>query len=174
MVINRLVVPTAALLVAALVSESAAQPKRRRARGSAPSAPAAPTMTTSIFDVRQLMDPATRARTGVDKLDEAEVAALNAWFADYAVRLLQYSERRNADAGGGCNPAIETKIDDDFEGWDGDTIFKLANGQIWKQSSYAYTYHYSYRPDVVIYASGGGCKLKVDGVSGEISVERLK
>lgn len=74
----------------------------------------------------------------------------------------------------GCSGAIESQIDGTFEGWSGETIFKLTNGQIWQQSSYAYTYHYAYRPDVVIYSGGGGCKMKVDGVSDSISVKRLK
>lgn len=76
--------------------------------------------------------------------------------------------------GGGCSGAIESRIDGTFEGWSGETIFKLTNGQIWQQSSYAYAYHYAYRPEVIIFASGGGCKMKVDGVSDSIAVRRLK
>jgi hypothetical protein len=48
------------------------------------------------------------------------------------------------------------------------------NGQIWKQSSYNYTYSYKYSPSVLIFKSGAACKLKVDGVDGEITVDRLK
>jgi hypothetical protein len=69
---------------------------------------------------------------------------------------------------------IESAIDGDFEGWDGDTLFKLRNGQIWQQSSYDYTYHYSYSPKVLIYRSGSVYKMKVDGVDDSISVTRLK
>jgi hypothetical protein len=69
---------------------------------------------------------------------------------------------------------IETCIDGDFEGWDGKTIFKLCNGQIWQQISYSYTYHYAYRPKLMIYKSGNIYKLKVEGVDKTISVERLK
>lgn len=76
--------------------------------------------------------------------------------------------------GGGCSGAIESQIDGTFEGWSGETVFKLTNEQIWQQSSYAYTYHYAYRPEVLIYSDGGGCKMKVDGVSDSISVKRLK
>lgn len=76
--------------------------------------------------------------------------------------------------GGGCSGAIESQIDGTFEGWSGETVFKLTNGQIWQQSSYAYTYHYAYRPDVLVYSGSGGCKLKVDGVSDSISVRRLR
>jgi hypothetical protein len=69
---------------------------------------------------------------------------------------------------------IETQIDDDFEGWDGETIFKLSNGQIWQQAAYAYTYHYAYRPKVLIYLSGSAYRMKVEGVDGTIPVKRLK
>jgi hypothetical protein len=75
---------------------------------------------------------------------------------------------------GACAGAIESNLDGTFNGWDGETIFKLTNGQIWQQSSYAYTYHYAYRPQVIIYPSNGGCKMKVDGVSGTIFVQLLK
>ncbi len=69
---------------------------------------------------------------------------------------------------------IETCIEDDFEGWDGDTIFKLGNGQIWQQTSYEYTYHYAYRPDVIIYSTSGGYKMRVEGVDGTIYVKRIR
>jgi len=69
---------------------------------------------------------------------------------------------------------IESRIDGEFEGWDGDTVFKLANGQIWEQASYAYTYHYAYRPEVIIFLTAGGYKMKVEGVTDTIYVRRLK
>jgi len=73
-----------------------------------------------------------------------------------------------------ANSVIESQIDGDFEGWEGDTIFKLMNGQIWQQSSYDYTYHYSFMPDVIIYPAGSGYKMHVDGVNKDIYVKRLK
>ena len=69
---------------------------------------------------------------------------------------------------------IESTIEGEFNGWEGETIFKLSNGQIWQQVSYAYTYHYSYRPKVFIIKTHGAYKMKVDGVSGTIFVKRLK
>lgn len=69
---------------------------------------------------------------------------------------------------------IETRIDGDFEGWEGETIFKLMNGQIWQQSDYKYSYHYAFMPEVLIYRSGGSYKMKVDGVRESIRVTRLK
>jgi hypothetical protein len=69
---------------------------------------------------------------------------------------------------------IESQIDGTFDGWSGETIFKLTNGQIWQQSSYAYTYSYKYRPDVLIYPVAGGYELQVEGVDGRIRVTRLR
>ena len=59
------------------------------------------------------------------------------------------------------------------QGWDGETIFKLLNGQIWQQSSYQYHYHYAYMPKVTIYRTDGGYKMKVDGGDQTIYVTRI-
>ena len=75
---------------------------------------------------------------------------------------------------GATGDVIESRIDGEFEGWDGDTIFKLVNGQIWQQDEYAYTYSYKYRPEVTIYRTSSGWKMKVEGESKEIAVKRIK
>ena len=59
-------------------------------------------------------------------------------------------------------------------GWDGETIFKLDNGQIWQQASYAYHYAYKYHPSVIIFNSGGSYKMQVEGESERIEVNRLR
>jgi hypothetical protein len=69
---------------------------------------------------------------------------------------------------------VESQIEGEFSGWDGETIFKLTNGQIWQQSSYAYTYSYKYRPTVMIFRSAGGYQLQVEGMTDRISVIRIK
>ncbi|HYK91921.1 MAG TPA: hypothetical protein VE398_24355 [Acidobacteriota bacterium] len=69
---------------------------------------------------------------------------------------------------------LESRIDGQFAGWSGETIFKLRNGQVWQQSSDGLLDHHSYRPVVLIYRSGTGHKMKVDGVNQTISVKRLK
>ena len=68
----------------------------------------------------------------------------------------------------------ESKIDGEFKGWDAETLFKLENGQIWQQVSYAYNYHYVFRPNVMIIKTDGGYRMKVDGVSSMILVKQLK
>ena len=69
---------------------------------------------------------------------------------------------------------VESKIDGDFEGWEGETIVKLMNGQIWQQTEYHYHYHYAFMPDVLIYKKGTQWKMKVEGVEKSVGVERLK
>lgn len=112
-------------------------------------------------------DTAAAERRNPSSLEdaEAELRELEKRLAESAARV--------APAGAGPN-LIESRIEDEFEGWDGETIFKLANGQIWQQATYAYTYHYAYRPKVTIIKTHGAYKMKVDGVSGTIFVKRLK
>ena len=67
--------------------------------------------------------------------------------------------------------AIESEIDGTFNGWDGDTIFKLTNGQIWQQDEYDYEYQYEYNPDVLIFRDGTNWKMKVEGMDETIRVK---
>lgn len=67
---------------------------------------------------------------------------------------------------------IEGTIINDFRGWSGDTIFELDNGQIWKQSEYAYHYQYAYRPKAIIYNTGYEHKILVEGES--VKVKKLR
>ena len=66
------------------------------------------------------------------------------------------------------------QINGEFKGWDGETIFKMLNGQIWHQSSCAYMYHYAYNPSVVISKSGTKWEMKVEGVDQTIEVRKIK
>jgi hypothetical protein len=69
---------------------------------------------------------------------------------------------------------VDTYIDGEFTGWDGETVFRLQNGQIWQQAAYAYTYSYAYSPRVLIYAAGSGWHMQVEGVTDTIQVQRLR
>jgi hypothetical protein len=69
---------------------------------------------------------------------------------------------------------IESQIDGEFSGWDGETIFKLTNGQIWQQAAYAYTYTYKYRPKVLVFRSSDGYQMQVEGMDNRIWVTRLR
>lgn len=69
---------------------------------------------------------------------------------------------------------IETQISGEFKGWEGETIFKMMDGQIWQQSVYAYMYQYAYSPTVLIYEFKGSWIMKVEDVAETIEVKQLK
>jgi hypothetical protein len=69
---------------------------------------------------------------------------------------------------------VESQIDGDFNGWEGETIVKLMNGQIWQQTEFHYEYHYAFMPGVLIYPSGGRYKMKVEGTDQAVDVQRLR
>ncbi|MDG6099046.1 hypothetical protein EXU34_16465 [Alteromonas sp. ZYF713] len=67
---------------------------------------------------------------------------------------------------------IESQINGEFKGWEGETTYELTNGQVWQQCIYNYEYTYSYMPEALIYSAGGGYKMKVEGTSAD--VRRIK
>jgi len=69
---------------------------------------------------------------------------------------------------------IESRINGEFTGWTGDTIFHLMNGQVWQQTSYSYRYHYAFMPRVLILRINGGYQMQVDGIEGRIAVSQLR
>ena len=72
----------------------------------------------------------------------------------------------------GCD--TESRVDGEFEGWEGDTLVKLMNGQIWEQSEWHYEYSYAYMPRVTIFRAGGQCKMWVEGIDEPVGVTRVK
>jgi hypothetical protein len=67
---------------------------------------------------------------------------------------------------------IDSYIDGEFKGWDGDQFFHLANGTVWQQSHYRYHYHYAYRPRARIIEDGGCHLLEVAGMPDRVEVRR--
>ena len=135
-------------------------------------APAGPTANAQTT-LDQLVPADRQKQLGFDKLSPQQRAEV--------VRLLQevyqigvQEGKKGASAGAAVPSVIETQIDGDFEGWEGETVVKLMNGQIWQQTEYYYYYHYAFMPKVLIYRSGGGYKMKVEGIDKAVGVERLR
>ena len=64
-----------------------------------------------------------------------------------------------------------SQIDDDFEGFDDEMTFKLADGSYYYQKNYKYAYHYAYRPITKIYSNGYSKIIVVDGMNDYVEVE---
>ena len=67
---------------------------------------------------------------------------------------------------------IESKINGEFKGWEGETTYELTNGQVWQQSSHTYKYKYAHMPKALIYDPGGGHIMMVKGTKAK--VRRIK
>jgi hypothetical protein len=68
---------------------------------------------------------------------------------------------------------IKSKITSDFDGFEYENFYELLNGQIWKQTSFTYEYHYAFWPEVLIYKAGLQYKMHVEGCRNDITVERI-
>ena len=99
-------------------------------------------------DIRTMMTPEQFHAAGLDKLSPEEIDALNQWLVGYTVKdapevrkkdAVVQAEVKKVEADG-----IKTRIAGEFHGWDGKTIFRLENGQIWKQRLEG---HWSYKAD---------------------------
>jgi hypothetical protein len=130
--------------------------------------------------IEEVMTPKELQDTGITTLTASQRQALNDWLNRYTLKLLlaaSQQERTTSESQpvrSSCSPAIESTISGEIEGWDGDTIFKLDNGQIWQQAEYDYTYFYAYRPDVTIYQTSAGCRMKVEDETETVLVKRIK
>ena len=130
--------------------------------------------------IEQVMTPKELQDTGVATLTASQRQALNDWLNRYTLKLLLAATQQEPTAPesrpvrSSCSPAIESRISGEIEGWDGDTIFKLDDGQIWQQAEYDYTYFYAYRPEVTIYQTSAGCRMKVEDETETVLVKRIK
>lgn len=111
---------------------------------------------TAQFDLLKDMSVADYRATGLDKLSDAQVKALNDWFADYQ-RQHQKNCAQAATAPvnaiapvaavstpvsaapvsrpvSASSDTIISRLSGTFTGWSGNTLFKLDNGQTWEQS----------------------------------------
>jgi len=136
---------------------------------------------TLPFDI--LFPPAKQKAMGLHKLTQSEKQELNKHIETLLIAALQAGSQQitpppliqtGSPVATSPSSVIESKIDGEFEGWEGETIVKLMNGQIWQQSEYYYRYHYSFMPDVLIYKSRGGWKMKVEGIDKAVGVYQLK
>ena len=64
-------------------------------------------------------------------------------------------------------------IDGEFEGWDGESIIILSNGEVWKQYEYEYEYGYSYNADVLVLSDGYNYLMKIEDLESVVAVTQI-
>jgi hypothetical protein len=109
-----------------------------------------PALSADDPNIRELMTTQEFAASGLSRLSNDEMDAINRWLARYtaqdAAEMLNSSPAVSEIESAG----IKSKIDGEFSGWNGPTRFPLKNGQIWETRS---TRRYNYSavdPDVEI------------------------
>lgn len=138
------------------------------------------TTTAQQLTIEKVMTAQEMRVTGIATLNNSQRQALDDWLNRYTLRLLSAATQPDGTAPdsapvrNSCSPPIQSTISGEIEGWEGDTIFKLDNGQIWQQAVYDYTYFYAYRPDVTIYQTSAGCRMKVEDETDTVLVKRIK
>lgn len=121
---------------------------------------------------------------GLDKLTPEELAALNLWLRSHSVGTLEVARVPQGDTRGFEDAAMSAMDDRDiiarvvgpFQGWDGNTVFTLDNGQIWKQAEKR-TFYVPTTEDAVVRIEKGAFgtwKLSVEGYNRQVKVERIQ
>ncbi|MFI4921966.1 MAG: hypothetical protein ACHQAZ_10040 [Gammaproteobacteria bacterium] len=139
------------------------------------------------FDVLKSMSVADFRATGLDHLSDAQIKALDAWFAGY--------ERTHAPCAGTATPAVAAisaqpakpaaptegndivaHLDGTFTGWGGTTVFKLDNGQVWQQVDDSVLSTGAVKNPKITISKGliSAYYLSVEGVRDTIAVRRVK
>jgi len=106
----------------------------------------------SFPGIEEIMSSEQFSEAGLDRLSAEELKALNAWLVRYTAGeadiMRQHSEEvRQASK----DVDIRSRIKGDFNGWSGETIFRLENGQVWRQRlSGRYSYKGPPNPEISI------------------------
>lgn len=132
------------------------------------------------------MTPDDYARAGLTKLSDEERRALDDWLARYESGELETArtqavveaveEARSRIWQMQAAERIEAKILGEFTGWSGQTVFRLDNGQVWRQRLPG-RYRYDGPPNPVVEVSlnkMGFFVLAIKGSSRRTGVERIK
>jgi hypothetical protein len=130
---------------------------------------AAPSERLSCYDGLSASAPSNRARTASPSRDEG--APDPAAFASAAAADFGFDR-----AAPGRGPdGVQSRYDGEFTGWSGSTLFRLENGQVWKQAQAGRVTHRATRPAVTIRRGAfGNYRLSVEGVPQSVRVERIR
>jgi len=138
--------------------------------------------------------------TGLNKLTEEELAALNRWLISHSVATLNEAasapvtqrpagasvpaqaagqpviDRRGLEGKDQDKNPIVSQLVGDFTGWEGETIFKLANGMVWKQDETDRFFTKTLTNPMVTIKPGmwNAWRLSVEGYNKSVQVKRIQ
>ena len=130
------------------------------------------------FKIKELMSMDQFHEAGLDKLSDDELEKLSHWLKSYTLGIREMLKQQDPQPSGGVTShaipdVIETRIDGYFEGWEGDTIWKMMNGQVWQQSGPGIKVSMKLNPQVLIVRSGSKFRMQVEGIEKTVGVTLL-
>jgi len=97
--------------------------------------------------IRNLMTAEEFKAAGLDQLSPEELRQLDTWLLHYTAGEAAILRQDNTEVREASQDfELVTRISGDFRGWSGETVFRLENGQIWRQRLPG-RYHYSGPPN---------------------------
>ncbi len=126
--------------------------------------------------VQKLMSAEQFEAAGLQKLTAAEREALDRWLVNYTAEEAPELLRSNPEVRAAEEAIrIEASINPPFNGWNGDTLFYLDNGQVWRQRLQGRYFHRGDDTAVVIEKNLlGYYKMTLSSSGKSIGVTRLR
>lgn len=129
------------------------------------------------------MTPEEFKAAGLDKLTPDELARLNAFLGRETAKRVEERKRAEqvavAGFGGHVTPnnePIVSRLIGRFDGWEGKTIFRLENGQVWQQSDTGELagVHMDAPMITITPSFSGAWWLTAEGRKSKVKVKRIK
>ena len=128
---------------------------------------------------------------GLDKLSQQELELLNNWLRSHSVATLdtptasagavdsgedQHELKSEDEDEDRERKTITSKLVGTFDGWDGQSVFELENGQIWAQTSKSKWHTKEVENPVTIIEPGmfGSWRLRIEGFDKDCRVKRIQ
>jgi hypothetical protein len=133
-----------------------------------------PVLSAENPDIRELMTAEEYASSGLSRLSNDELAAINRWLVRYTAQDAPEIAETSPAVREVTDDVIRSSIDGQFDGWNGPTRFHLKNGQIWETHS---TRRYNYSavdPDVEITKNWMGIfRMRIVDTGRSIQIRRV-
>lgn len=126
--------------------------------------------------VEQLMTAAEFKAAGLHQLSDEELIELNQWLTQYtATEAPVVRAKSKTVKKAQKEEKVSARIVGRFEGWRGETVFKLDNGQVWKQRLKGRHDANLESPEVLITRNWlGHYRMEIVASGRSVGVERIK
>ena len=125
--------------------------------------------------IKKLMSEEEFIKAGLNNQTPKELDALNKWLIRYTANDAQYIKQASIAVKQEEKKDIQATIIGQFNGWNGDTLFQLSNGQVWKQRLTGTWKTDLQNPEIMIYKNFFGFyEMKVLNAKRKVGVKRIK